>query len=176
MATPSKRSRWVLISLTVFFLAAALSWGYVTERLTSAPYLSIANLEREVSSRVLPDVILRNRPKNMDQYQHFLFYLPFGLLAGIGAELARGWWRGSARDRLRWLTLPVLGLCALGWAGLDEWQQRDLPDRVASWGDLSAGWLGIVAGIALYVLVIWFLSRRREKREALATAQDVQSG
>lgn len=59
--------------------------------------------------------------------------------------------------RTRWIAnLPLLGLIAIAWTGLDEWSQG-IPalGRTSSWLDFFAGAIGAIAA------VIWIILRNR---------------
>ncbi len=156
----TRRLLWgfiVLMALLVLYL-------YIAHRLSIAQKTSLTSASHAI--RQNPWVV-QNVPRawrlyqlpHLDLYQHYFFYIPFGMFAGVLASLARQW-RGAMAHRI--VFAGMIGF-ALGWTILEEWAQVKLPDRSADWSDLFAGWGGIVTGVAIYLIHEAVLKRRRER-------------
>jgi VanZ family protein len=109
---------------------------------------------------IIPRQVRAYVPARADWAKHFLAYFPFGLLAAAAGLL------GSHRfGRCAHLWISGFVCClAAGLAVLDEWRQVSLPDRDASWRDLTFGLAGIAAGWALFLAARWIWKTLKARR------------
>lgn len=90
----------------------------------------------------------------------------FGLYFGLGWVLARAlWWT----ERWTVMALSIAYLAGLAFAAVDEWHQRVLLSRQASFSDWLADAAGVSLGVALYVWHRW----RRHRRPTEVPSADV---
>ncbi len=105
------------------------------------------------------------QPPYWDTLQHFFFYGPFGLFAGVAGSIASALLGRVWRSRVMVIGLAI----GLSVALIDELSQDGLPDRRPGWDDLSAGWAGIVFALILYLGCL-SLARRWSKKRTPDTA------
>ena len=142
-----------MAAMLICFALLVGAWAFVTAKLSSAPREKLGPIENRlrgnrVTEAILPPQVVATRPPWLDLAEHFVVYLPFGLMAGAAGTIAARW-RGN---RARKIATATFALAAAAWALHDEYRQIVLPDRSADWDDLIAGWSGIAAGLLIYYL------------------------
>lgn len=141
----------MLLAFVAIFVSF-VAWTYITSRLATASRPSLNRVENVIRE----DLIARNiltpkwkhyRPPHWDLLQHFVFYFPFGMLAGAAAATATLWlgarWKGP--------TLALGVTAAFGIALIDEFAQIGSLDRQASLDDLLSAWLGAACGLLIFL-------------------------
>jgi VanZ family protein len=129
--------------------------------LTSASREGADQFENRVRHRLVREGFMPGRyrhwyPDRLDLAKHFLFYAPFGLMAGIACSVVRAAPRGSFPA----LLTPRRAAWALVGAGMlmasvDELRQVWVPSRSADVSDLLAGWMGIG-----FAFLVWKLGEK----------------
>lgn len=156
-APPPRRNRRLMI-VALLVVMAAVGWMMVTSHLTSAPRDTLAPIENRLrATRVSMAVLPPTRPPWFDLLNHFVIYVPFGVMAGVAGWLAGERWNPHAGR----IAAGACVLLAAAWVLWDEARQIALPDRNADWDDLIAGWCGVLAGWLLFVAARRLLPRLR---------------
>lgn len=112
-----------------------------------------------ISHHVLSPEWKHYQPPAWDMLQHFVFYAPFGIFAGVVASCTRRW-QGAVAARFAEVATLAVGFTV---ALMDELRQDGLPDRLPGFDDLFSGWAGIAASFACYLAGGWFIARRRAR-------------
>lgn len=86
---------------------------------------------------------------------HFVLYFVLGLLAGRAMLKDHHEMSGQGRPLRTQTLLLVFALCFV-YALSDEWHQTFVRGRGFEAADLLADALGILAGLGLYTLFVWF--------------------
>lgn len=98
-----------------------------------------------------PRLELSGVPEGSDKLGHFLMYAVLGLLT-----------LRATRHPSRWAVATVAACGLLVFAAADEWHQRWIPGRSASFDDWIADSVGAVCGLLVYRLTYQSALRRRE--------------
>ncbi|MCC6547309.1 hypothetical protein IT570_09090 [Candidatus Sumerlaeota bacterium] len=118
-----------------------------------------------ISHRVLTPEWKHYQPPGWDLLQHFAFYGPYGLFAGLLGSLIRRWKGVQASQVVEVLALGFGFAAAL----VDEMRQEGLVDRRPGFDDLFSGWAGIAVIFALYLLMAHLLNRNKLRRMKLTS-------
>lgn len=170
-ARPRPRASLVAIGVLVGLWIVVVGWLAVLPKETAASANRLV-WSLPFARDLLPPHITDLSQVHIDLVLHFVFYLPFGLLAAAAGVAARR--RDDEVLNPRVALFIAGGACA--WAGIDELRQLAIVDRSSTWLDFLGGAAGVCFGLAVAWILAAGLHKARRWIGALLRARRARRG